>query len=281
MTRTLHFPIDRQVGQITRKNTEPVPAIGEVEVPDDADVMLVVSGDDSQPMPSLDFLADLRPDDIHALILAMVTPEALAPISAATGLQMIMVILGEIGSTGAAHLNALPALRGLMLTSADLTHDGLAVLDLPSLASLTWAEEGLTDRIWPELARFTGLEELSVSSTGLTGVGLESLAALPALRSLSVSSAQLDDSILDRLAGCTALRTLSLSGGLDDNFPNRLAAGELPALESVNIDSQADDPRCTPQALNHLRLARENLVVNGLQMTPAMLARLARKQAQV
>lgn len=182
-TRIVHFPKDRSMGKLKVLESSPengcrldaggdkweylCEAVGDVTVPADKRLMLIVSWDG---LKDLSPLARLRPDDLYALTVSE-NPES----PPANPDETIMP-----------HLGGLTGLRELTLNT-NITYNGLRFIkNLTTLTQLGIWSRRFGNRGLARLGEFKSLEAVSLSCGGITDAGLRHLAALPSLSQLRV-----------------------------------------------------------------------------------------------
>ncbi len=143
----------------------------------------------------------------------------------AESFQLTEVTLSKCPLTaeGLHTLRRLKHLRNLLIDGPSLTDDLLA--DIPpirSVSRLALIETSLTDASWPVLARWTGVEWLTVPLNQFTGEGIGVLAALPRLTGLDFSSwPRISAAGAAEIAGLSQVEQLNIVGSITD--PRTLA----------------------------------------------------------
>ncbi len=260
--RLIKFPADHNVGTIflverdgdgrMQGRTPQAKAQGTVQVPKSAIVML----DDvpSQAARALDFVDQLKPDDVHYLRLsgARFEGKSLAKLSRLKGLQL------------------------LRLDNTSLNDEDLESIELPDLGALDVADTTITDKGLSTIASsLHNLDFLSLARTNISNLGLLTLANLRMLRTLNLSGMPLigdrgmavvpqlkhletlrlaDDKITDasmiNLAAAQKLKTLDLGGtAISDAALDRL--GSLQSLQHLNISNT----KVSPEGYKRLKVA--------------------------
>ncbi|MDP9375272.1 MAG: hypothetical protein M3Q65_23045 [Chloroflexota bacterium] len=176
--------------------------------------------------------------------------------------------LASLAALGPADLHG-PDLGQPWVGDADVAH----LAGLTGLQALSLATTGVTDAGLAALRRLTDLEELDLAGIRLTDLGLRHLAGPRALAHLDLTATRVGDAGLRHPRGFTALEWLDLSG--TEVWGGGLA--QLWALQELGDRSSVprrrttrDWPRCPPlAALWYLHLDRTAI-------GDASLARLAR-----
>jgi hypothetical protein len=187
--RTLHFPDDCEVGQLTVYQEAKLlfhrPAAGRVDVPEGGYVLLSVYA----PVRGMGGIA---PDDIQEIHTPKktTTDADLAALSHLTGIEVLHSAKATlVTDRGLVSVARLKKLRHLDLHSSKVTDKGLAHL------------RGLKQ-----------LESLQLGSTHVKGPGLSALRGLTQLRRLSLEETEVDDKALPHLMGLPSLRHVALAG---------------------------------------------------------------------
>lgn len=107
-------------------------------------------------------------------------------------------------------LAQISSLRGLALSEARFTTQGMRPLLALKLEWLNLEASSVTDDAGPILAQFNGLASLSLAETKISDLILEHVAKLAHLVTLDLSSTAIDDEGLQHLSSLTNLRELLL-----------------------------------------------------------------------
>jgi Leucine-rich repeat (LRR) protein len=260
------------------------PAQGNVNVPADQRIMLVVSltldhrdaaklrAQDpdtyrfvvtnrvSTDPYDLSGLSALEPNDLHTLIVEGMGStvdsdrRVLEHISHLTGLRVLGLHNTGVTDKGMEQISALRGLQAVEFSQERFVkNQGLAFLkDLPALEYLD-LDTGATDAGLKHVAQLAHLRALSIRTGRIWGPGLSELAHAPCLERLCLSGeARFTDRQVACLEGLTRLKSLTLHGGNCRLTDASLASiAKLENLEELYFIRMA--PRFTPAGLEHLK----------------------------
>ena len=300
-TRTLEFPEQTDVRlRIFPPGGKPyaLPATGQVDVPIDADLTLIVRSESS---PDLSWLSDLPPDAVSGLSLyAEVDDAALAPVEHLRGLTQITISSEALTGPGLAAIANLPRLERLNLTCPALTDPAGAIMGgisslrelaiaraedfgdtgvsslaaLKELTSLWLCAHAATDEGMNRLlSQLTGLKGLHLCVSGLTDRALGHIAELTTLTWLGLVAPEVTVDGLVELATLTELTRLNLYEIQADEQAVR-AIASLPRLTGVVLPEHAATAH--ESIMLQLRAARPEVEINGVWLAAeAVQARVA------
>jgi serine/threonine protein kinase len=243
--RTIRFP-DRPVGTvylisrdskgIETRREKYAAAQGPISVPKGA---LVQLKDVPLQEISLDFLANLGPDDLQYLdfIDTPLSDQALSAIGRLKGLQSVNFVGTDISDQGLRQLD-LPMLGGLDLTRTKITDKGVSyiaallkrirwlsledtkvtdsglpyLINLNSLATLRLDHSQVTDSGMTQIKRLRKLSTLELAGDNITDAGLSILSEMSTLRELDLRETKITDRSIDVLCRMGMLERLNVSG---------------------------------------------------------------------
>lgn len=233
MTTVLRFPTDAPVGEVTAiglqsgERKEPVPAVGEVEVPEGFGAMLQLDVDAAR-RPEV--LAALPAADIVGLVLdEFDDAAAAAAVSAVPGIQQLVLRGGALTDAGFAAVCAAGIdLEQLQLDLAELTDASPAsscknlqvlMFRAPKLVAVPEVQPsvvvgydlGALESLNPVLGPAT-TAVLAYKAPSLTDEGVTGLAECRTITHVALASPQLTDEVLFALEGASALTSLRLPG---------------------------------------------------------------------
>ncbi len=201
--RILRFPADRSLGVVhtrpAREARDDVSeyadwqplgdARGEVRLPKDAEVRLVVSSIGSKDLSPL---GRLHADDVQSLSLrgTQVNDDQFRHVGRLTGLAHLELEQTEITDAGIKHLADLVNLRFVDLSAFGVNARGFGIGDdslrilakLPRLSRLSLRLTKVSDAGMAHMAGMKALRSLSIGGTRVTDAGLVHLKELPARR---------------------------------------------------------------------------------------------------
>jgi len=262
--RILRFPEDRSVGLLYRRNPDANLSIwdgwqelgqarGEIAVPERSERRLDVS---ERTYENLSSLANLRPDDIHHLVLSCPTlaDDDLRHLAGLTAIRSLTLSSGSSGQTcpmtgdGLSFLKGMTSLRELRILFSQIRDESLAHLQpLSRLENLTlWNDEQIRGDGFVHLKALSSLRSISLYQVPLEDAGLEALKGMETLASLSLQYTHVTDQGLAHVHGLPALRSLVLPPATTDAGLANLSG--LPTLEELNIS----DAKVTDEGLVHL-----------------------------
>ncbi|MBN2181815.1 MAG: hypothetical protein JW715_07855 [Sedimentisphaerales bacterium] len=277
--RVLHFPKERSFGQIMIQDFNVVRNIqtffywsnagdtkweylgeaqGDVKIPSDKKVRLILESWTWQNPQILSALRLLQPDDIYSLILSprwssgikSPSDECMPYVAHLRGLRILNLSEDGITSRGLKFLTTLNSLEQLYAPGG-LTNDGLSeIASLSSLKALYIGSHNLTNADLANLAKLPLLEELDLAGRGrVNDAGLIHLAKLPRLSYLMLGGENFTDNGIAHLKNCPSLRILNLGylNQLTDEAVIHLS--EIPQLERICFHSS---PNITNAGIIHL-----------------------------
>ena len=254
MTRTLAFPA-HPVGTVyvaAEDSRYELPAQGVVEIPEGARTFLVL---DDAASADLSFLEGFDQDVLSGANLAHVSSQGLALLALQTSVQQLAV--GELDDAGIGRLAALRGLQVLDVTLVGESGPGLETLASSDLMSLQL--HGEPGAALTPLGRSTTLRELHFHAPDLGAHQLRTLATSTPLEYLDIEVQQ----VLD-LADQDAVSTLVA-----------VASG----LQALTVSRADGSSGLSPAVQMEVLRACEGLTLNGVDYTPAAMARMERKLA--
>jgi Leucine-rich repeat (LRR) protein len=275
--RIIHFPKDRSLGKLKIQTGIPASpydldnsawgtdweyigqAMGDVPVPEDKRVQLLVNRADSRDFSAL---RKLGPNDLYMLIIDYSVGPAIRPdetimphLSGLTGLKDLHLYMNNITHKGLQHIKGLKSLKKLVL-SVESRFGDAALAELSELRSLeVLAFSGSrTDSSLRHLTKLTSLRELRLDVSEIRGPGLVHLEKLPSLRYLILSGKNFGDGGLAYITNLKSLRRLKLWGSELQITDTGLAQlSKLTGLEELNF---IRINRITDRGIVHLKPLR-------------------------
>lgn len=305
--RVLHFPKDRSLGRLMIQDSNVVRDIktfhywtmagdteweylgnaqGDVKIPSDKKVYLILDSWTWQNPSNLLVLKQLKPDDIDSLTLSprwssggkSPRDEYMPYISQLTGLNTLNLSDADVTYRGLKYLAELKLLERLY-TPAGLTNDGLAeIARLSSLKALYIRNHNLTNIGLAHLSKLPLLEELDLAGMGkINNAGLTHLVNLPHLRYLLLQGDNFTDTGIAHLKNCNSLHILHFG------FLNRITdtalihISEMSQLERISFHWNEN---ITDVGIIHLTKLKSltMLDINHARITDEGLANLSKIQ---
>jgi len=226
-TRVLHFPKDRSIGRLKIQDigiNESLfqsihksgdkweyfgEAIGDVVVPEDKQLKLIVS---KAGVQDLSPLSTLGWNDLHTLDLKSTGADdtCMRHLDGLTGLKVLNLRGTKITDVGLQVIKGLKSLRHLHLSS-EITDAGLVYLSgLKSLEKLSLLSTKITDAGLADVAKVTSLRDLYLGGTNITDAGLAHLAKLTSLSYLNLQNTHVSDAGLAHLKNTISLKSLNV-----------------------------------------------------------------------
>jgi hypothetical protein len=231
-------------------------------------------------------LAGLRHlNHVDLMICPDITDESLVWLSRVPNLETLTLTGGQFTPSGFAHLARLRHLKSLQLVSplhsrsqpraqgaVDITDADLEqIAQLTGLEELTLRSSGISDRGLARLATLTGLKKVEIASPMVTGACFEHLTSLQNLEQVTLYLPELTDGALQFLARFPSLRfaefhDTKIDGSGFKHFPKETA------LESLYLDG----PYVTDEVVGYLAGFAElhNLQLRRTRVTAAALEQL-------
>ena len=266
-TRTLRFPDGRKVGELMYVDAgerKTMPAKGAVEVPSDAQAMLMtmpphVPEGETPPEPEDGFVAgDLEP-------LAALEPDALQGVYA-----------GNVTAGAAKHIAHLTALQTVALMGEPSDDDLAIVASLPNVSTFSGASTTATGT---GLAGFAAREEMGLVQISLPGLTAEGAATLAAMKAsmLFVSGPAFTAELLDGMPPVQA-KEFSLNGPEVDRAAFLRLIERSPSVKAVGARA-GGGPVIDPETEMTLRQARPDMTINGTWLGAKAVAKLVAARA--
>lgn len=248
-SRTIKFP-SKEVGKISFGTYESptlewhfdqkslISAKGNLRVPATARVHLALNWYGTE---NLDWLKDLRPDDLEAMDFESM----------------------PLTSAGLSKVARLTGLKHLFLEDTDIIDaDLLSIAKLKNLVELRITKTGITGKEFRRLSECKNLAKLEVGFNKLTDQSLTELKFLPNLRRLDLSRIHMSDRSLESLSQLKGIKYLCIRGNrdLNDRSMRLLPCQEsLLALDltGVSVTSRVGLELQRLKKLNALRLDGE------------------------
>ncbi|MCC7529157.1 MAG: protein kinase [Candidatus Melainabacteria bacterium] len=191
-----------------------------------------------------------------------------------TALVKLVLNANPISSKGIRHLASMNSLRFLDL--ANTRCDAAAIYELRNLSNLQALHLNNNDRMDDKAAEavsfLSGLQELTLDHTSITGEGIAYLRRLRGLSKLTLDGLNLQDNDIASLKDISSLKVLSLSH-------NKITAAglksltQLKQLSSLYLDFNPIDDKGVDYLLQIPSLV--NLSVSGTKLKPAGVMKLA------
>ena len=252
MTRTLAFP-EHPVGTVYvagQDGRQELPAQGCVEIPDGARAFLLLT---EAASADLSFLEGLDAEVLSGANLAHVSARGVALLAQQTSVQQLAV--GQLDDAGIGRLAALAGLQVLDVTLVGQSGPGLAALAASELMTLQL--HGEPGEALTPLVRSATLHELHFHVPDLSADQLRLLATSTRLEYLDVEVEQ----VLD---------------GADQDVVSTLVA-VASGLKALTVSRADGSSGLSPNVQLAVLKACESLTVNGVDYTPAAIARMERK----
>lgn len=235
-------------------------ARGDVSVPVDADVRLVLNKVAAKDLSALD---SLQPDDVQVLVCndTELNDEGMQHIGRLTGLRILGLNNVRITADGVRHVRALKQLQEIDLDAFGISEEGFGVGDealrvlalgrLTELKAIRLRLTKVTDEGMAALSLLKSLESIEIPGTAVTDAGVAHLTSLPRLQSLGLGvyneGARITDAALAHVGEMKQLRVLDLSGTpITDT--GLLSLRGLTRLENLTLDNT----KVTNAGLAHL-----------------------------
>ncbi|TWT99579.1 Thiol-disulfide oxidoreductase ResA [Botrimarina colliarenosi] len=269
------FGYDLYGGALYKGWSAPVPAAGEVEVPEGHVVRLKLSQAGAADLAWVDRL----PADAIAVLNAYGLPlndDDVRRLSRLTGLRGLEIGGAKVTSKGLASLRQLTALQYLQVANTAIGDEGMANLaSLPQLESVLLYATQVTDKGLIALAKSKSLKAVYLGQTAITDMGVGALCERVGLKALSVLAGNpefrgeepcpaITDAVVEALLTQASLEHLDLSGSeITDDGLRRLSEG-LPAMRRLVIDHT----KVTAKGVRHVAnfKALENLRCYGIEV---------------
>jgi hypothetical protein len=222
--KTIDFQTSKSVGQLSvgrindtltwtaTKNLGD--AVGKVNIPANADVMLKVNYYGSE---HLAFLDALKPDDLTALSLNNggggyeIQDKEFSRLGRLTGLKLLDLEASEAASQAMEAVSHLTNLRHLNLSDTMIKdRDTNALAKLGKLESLNINHNDLSDATFSHIQNSKHLTNLVAKRSGLTRAGVKYLTNLTNLRSLRLASDKIGDAGVQSLPPLDQLTELDI-----------------------------------------------------------------------
>lgn len=205
--RTLSFPVESAIGTVSVREcgskkdwTRFAEAIGNVVIPSDLEVLLVVS---DKALFDFNIFSQLEANSITELQWAYnskVTDPAIEHIHHLTGLMGLALWETNIGDQALALIKDLSNLRWLDVGDTKITDKGVANLsELSFLSYLTLLEDGISDHGLLHLQNLRSLEGLDLMDTNVTDEGAETLCKMSQLKDLRICNTNITEKGYEKL----------------------------------------------------------------------------------